>query len=187
MEKNRVLWLIDGEYSRKGSAGHGFKIDFLKLKHSIERILQLRIHSSFYYSCFAEGESDLNPFHRSLERPAPHGPAIAMRLTHLKRAVSHCRDCGQREMKKVQKGVDVELALHLVDEGRNFDTIVLFAGDADFAGAVQRVRNAGKRVVIVGFSNTVSREFEAIADQIILLDPIAKFIARSSYPRAFAS
>lgn len=185
MEK--VLWLIDGEYARKGSAGYGFKLDYIKLKSSIERLIGTSISSSYFYSCFAEGETGLNGFHYALERPAPWGPAITMKLMQLKNAVSHCRSCGQSEARKVQKGVDVELGLHLVEEGKNFDTVVLLAGDADFAGAVRRVKAAGKRVVIVGFSRTISAEFQALADQVILLDPISRFISRTNFPRTFAS
>ncbi len=72
----------------------------------------------------------------------------------------------------VQKGVDVHMALDMVDFARNnqCDTILLISGDADFVPAVRVLQSMGKRVQVAAFESALSDVLAHIADDVILLD-----------------
>ena len=74
----------------------------------------------------------------------------------------------------VQKGVDVRLALELDDCSRetSCDNILLVSGDADFIPVVRRAQARGKKVQVAAFSNCLSHNLAAAADEVILLDEL---------------
>ncbi len=51
-----------------------------------------------------------------------------------------------------------------------YDTAILVSGDADFAYAVQAVKNMGKHVEVAYFENGISKDLLDIADHRYLLD-----------------
>ena len=67
---------------------------------------------------------------------------------------------------QVEKGVDIMLGTDLLYFAwHNFyDTAVLVSGDADFAYAVQAVKNMGKHVEVAYFEGATARELLAVAD-----------------------
>lgn len=66
----------------------------------------------------------------------------------------------------VEKGVDVMLATDLLHFAwiDLYDTAVLVSGDADFAYALQAVKNMGKHVEVAYFENNISKDLLDIAD-----------------------
>lgn len=58
-----------------------------------------------------------------------------------------------------EKGVDVALALDMLRFALkdNYDTAILIAGDGDFAGIVQMVKDEGRKVEVVSFAGTRAR------------------------------
>ncbi|MEK7083763.1 MAG: NYN domain-containing protein [Patescibacteria group bacterium] len=59
----------------------------------------------------------------------------------------------------VQKGnLDIELAFEMVELADQYDTAVLMSGDSDFAVALDRVKNKGKRVIVISTRGRISRE-----------------------------
>lgn len=72
----------------------------------------------------------------------------------------------------VEKGVDIMLATDLLQfawEGL-YDTAILVSGDADFAYAVQTVKNRGKYVEVAAFPANLSWDLAHIADDRHLFD-----------------
>jgi uncharacterized LabA/DUF88 family protein len=66
----------------------------------------------------------------------------------------------------VEKGVDIMLAtdlLHYAWKGL-YDTAILVSGDADFAYALQTVKNMGKHVEVAYFESNVSKDLLVVAD-----------------------
>lgn len=53
---------------------------------------------------------------------------------------------------------DVELALEMVDTVGSYETAILVSGDSDFAPVIDRVKQAGKRVIIMSTRGHVSIE-----------------------------
>jgi uncharacterized LabA/DUF88 family protein len=72
----------------------------------------------------------------------------------------------------VEKGIDIMLATDLLYFAWNdfYDVAVLVSGDADFAYALQAVKNMGKHVEVAYFENAVSRDLLDIADHRHQLD-----------------
>ncbi|MEA3254165.1 MAG: NYN domain-containing protein [Chloroflexota bacterium] len=66
----------------------------------------------------------------------------------------------------VEKGVDVMLATDLLYFAWNdfYDVAVLVSGDADFAYALQAVKNMGKHVEVAYFEGGVSKDLLDVAD-----------------------
>ena len=72
----------------------------------------------------------------------------------------------------VEKGIDVMLATDLVCFAWEdfYDVAIVVSGDADFAYAVQAVKNLGKYVEVAYFESGVSRDMLGVADATHLLD-----------------
>lgn len=72
----------------------------------------------------------------------------------------------------VEKGIDVMLATDLLYFAWNdfYDVAVLVSGDADFAYALQAVKNMGKHVEVAYFESGVSKDLLDVADDRHLLD-----------------
>jgi len=67
---------------------------------------------------------------------------------------------------QIEKGVDIMLATDLLYFAWNnfYDTAVLVSGDADFAYALQAVKNMGKHVEVAYFEGATARELLNVAD-----------------------
>ena len=74
----------------------------------------------------------------------------------------------------VEKGIDIMLATDLLYFAWNdfYDVAVLVSGDADFAYALQAVKNMGKHVEVAYFESGVSKDLLSVADNLHLLDRI---------------
>jgi len=72
----------------------------------------------------------------------------------------------------VEKGIDVMLATDLLYFAWNdfYDVAILVSGDADFAYAIQAVKNKGKHVEVAYFESGVSRDLLEVADNRLCLD-----------------
>lgn len=53
---------------------------------------------------------------------------------------------------------DVEVCLDVIDNISRYDTAVLLSGDSDFAPLLERVKQAGKRVIVMSVKGHVSKE-----------------------------
>lgn len=64
-----------------------------------------------------------------------------------------------------EKGnMDVEMAIDVVNQVKNYDEAILFSGDSDFLALVRFARNKGKKVFIYSSRNNVSTELRTGAD-----------------------
>lgn len=77
-----------------------------------------------------------------------------------------------REGVTVEKGVDVMLAVDLVSYGANhiYDTAIVVSGDADYAYAVQTVKNMGRLVELAAFESNASKDLLLVVDNRHFLD-----------------
>ncbi len=72
-----------------------------------------------------------------------------------------------------EKGIDVQLATDLLTHSfkNNYDEAILVAGDNDFVGAIQAVKDNGKHVEVALFGRLgTSKELRATADRVITLN-----------------
>jgi uncharacterized LabA/DUF88 family protein len=72
----------------------------------------------------------------------------------------------------VEKGIDVMIATDLLYFAWSgfYDVAILVSGDADFAYAVQAVKNMGKHVEVAYFESGASKDLLEVADNRYLLD-----------------
>ena len=72
----------------------------------------------------------------------------------------------------VEKGVDIMMATDVLQFAYRdlYDVAVLVSGDADFAYAMQAVKNLGKHVEVVAFPSNLSYELTQTADVLRVLD-----------------
>ena len=123
-----------------------------------------RLFRTYYYNVLQdpalrpEGYREQQEFFDALRKT----PYLEVRLGGMKRAAGI----------PVEKGLDIMLATDLLHFGWNglYDIAVLVSGDADFAYALQAVKNMGKHVEVAYFEGNVSRDLLEVTDYGHLLD-----------------
>ena len=72
-----------------------------------------------------------------------------------------------------EKGTDVQLATDMITHSykNNYDVAILVAGDNDFAGAVQAVKDNGKHVEVALFGKQgTSQQLREVSDRVIVIN-----------------
>ena len=72
-----------------------------------------------------------------------------------------------------EKGIDIMLTTDLLTHSfkRNYDVAILVAGDTDYVGAIQAVKNNGQNVEVALFGKeSSSRPLRDVADRVISID-----------------
>lgn len=59
---------------------------------------------------------------------------------------------------------DVEMAMDMMDDENKISAALLFSGDSDMAGPLERLKLKGKRIFVSGVRGQVARELHAVAD-----------------------
>ena len=124
-----------------------------------------RLFRTYYYNVLqdptqrAEGHREQQEFLNTLRET----PYLEVRLGGTKLAQGGV---------PVEKGIDVMLVTDLLHFAWNdlYDIAVLVSGDADFAYALQAIKNMGKHVEVAYFESNISKDLLAVADNKHLLD-----------------
>ena len=72
-----------------------------------------------------------------------------------------------------EKGVDIQLATDMITHSfkDNYDVAILVAGDNDFVGALQSVKDNGKHVEVALFGKeSTSRRLRMVADRVVTIN-----------------
>jgi uncharacterized protein (TIGR00288 family) len=72
-----------------------------------------------------------------------------------------------------EKGIDVQLATDMLTHSfrNNYDVAILVAGDSDFVGAIQAIKDNGKQVEVALFGREgTSRQLRRVADKVITIN-----------------
>jgi len=77
-----------------------------------------------------------------------------------------------------KSNIDIEIAIAILTTVNNWDEIVFVGGDSDFAILFQKIRDMGKKVIIVSTKETVSYDLRNVAHEFIDLDSIKSHIER---------
>lgn len=59
---------------------------------------------------------------------------------------------------KWKNNLDIELAFEMVDTKDKYDTAILISGDSDFAIAVDKIKKARKRIIVMSTRGHISKE-----------------------------
>ena len=163
----RVTFFIDGTNLFFGLIKDLKRLD-LDFQKLVEKLLKGRTLSRVYYYAVAPSEEqaallpDTNSYKRQMVflealRRIPYFEVVLGRL------VSH----GETY---IEKGVDVAIAVDMLDLQNTYETAVLISGDSDFCRAVQVVKRVGKHVENAATRTISSRDLQKSCDVFYLLD-----------------
>ncbi len=161
---DRVAIFIDGSnlyHGLRGSFGH-HNISFSEFANKL--CGDRRLFRTYYYNVLQDQTQKPDSYREQQEfldilRKTPY---LEIRLGGMK--VS--------QGVPVEKGIDIMLATDLLYFAWNdfYDVAVLVSGDADFAYALQAVKNMGKHVEVAYFETGVSKDLLSVADNRYLLN-----------------
>jgi uncharacterized LabA/DUF88 family protein len=161
---DRVAIFIDGSnlyHSMKNNFGrHDLNFTEFATKLSEGR----RLFRIYYYNVLQEPAQYPDSFREQQDflEALRKTPYLEIRLGSTKKAVG------------TEKGIDVMIATDLLYFAWSgfYDVAILVSGDADFAYAVQAVKNMGKHVEVAYFDGGVSKDLLDVADNRYLLDRV---------------
>ena len=164
MEQHRVAIFIDGSnlyHALRNSFGR-YNLNFADFTSKL--CGSRRLFRTYYYNVLQDPSQRPDVYREQQEfldilRKTPY---LEVRLGGTKMAQGI----------PVEKGIDIMLATDLLYFGWNdfYDVAVLVSGDADFAYALQAVKNMGKHVEVAYFESGVSKDLLNVADNRHLLD-----------------
>jgi hypothetical protein len=184
----RRLWLIDASYIFATSQqlyGRGNYVDYLLLRKLVEQRFGALWRGYYLNGVNAGGNEGRDRFHNWLQTARPGGPQLIVKLYGLKSeavTAAYCVECESKVAvscphganhqlhNQRQKGVDVGLATTALLHKERFDALVLTSGDGDLAEVVEHLSEQGKRIELAVFSQGVSSDLQARADDFLWID-----------------
>ncbi len=164
MESERVAIFIDGSNLYHALEGTLKRHDLDFTQFVAKLCGDRRLFRAYYYNALQDVAVRPDAFREQQEfldglRKTPY---LEVRLGTIKTS----------QGTQVEKGVDIMLGTDLLYFAWNnfYDTAVLVSGDADFAYALQAVKNMGKHVEVAYFEGATARELLAVADMRHQLD-----------------
>lgn len=164
MESERVAIFIDGSNLYHALEGTLKRHDLDFTQFVAKLCGDRRLFRAYYYNALQDAALRPDAFREQQEfldglRKTPY---LEVRLGTIKTS----------QGTQVEKGVDIMLGTDLLYFAWNnfYDTAVLVSGDADFAYALQAVKNMGKHVEVAYFEGATARELLAVADMRHQLD-----------------
>ncbi len=162
----RLMIFIDGANVSQGMRrryGEGENIDYVRLVSELKA--DMNLIASYYFDGIPDPKIDRDAFDKKSE-------FLGVLRSHNINVITKLLRYRENGFTTYQKGVDVELVIKLlVEEKENhYDLAILVSGDNDFAGAINYVRRAGRRVWVASFANSLGNEIVASADKVIQLD-----------------
>ena len=157
MIREKTFAFIDASNLWEAQKVKGKMFDFEKLKSFLKNKFQVSEIKIFYYTAYpAEGTRDYkldgkHKFFTYLKR----GLGFIVRKKELKRISIHA-EFG--DAVKEKGNMDVEITIDAINYIKEYDTAVLFTGDADFLALVNYLKNRGKYVCIFSSKNNISQE-----------------------------
>ena len=164
----RVMIFLDGS-NMYHSLRHFFKRTDLDIGKFCQRILRKRRLVRIYYYNAQVGRKEEPERFKEQKKFFDGVAAIPYMELRLGRLVYN----NWPNSPPYEKGVDVQLATDMITHSfrGNYDTAVLVAGDNDFVGALQAVKDNGKNVEVALFGKErTSMQLRNVADRVITID-----------------
>jgi len=164
----RVMIFIDGS-NLYHSLKHTFRRTDLDIGRFCHQLLGKRKLIRIYYYNAKVGLKEEPERYRSQQTFFAGVSAIPYSELRLGRLVySHWPS-----VPPMEKGIDVQLTTDMLTHGfkNNYDVAILVAGDNDFVGAMQAVKDYGKHVEVALFGReTTSQQLRNVADKVITIN-----------------
>ncbi|MGD0781169.1 MAG: NYN domain-containing protein [Dehalococcoidales bacterium] len=168
----RVMIFVDGSNLYHSLKAHFSRID-LDLGRFCQKLLRRRQLIRIYYYNAKVGQKQEPELYK--QQQAFFGSVKAIPYTELR--LGRLVYTNWPSVPPYEKGTDVQLATDMITHSykNNYDVAILVAGDNDFAGAVQAVKDNGKHVEVALFGRQgTSQELRSSADMVI--DVNARFL-----------
>lgn len=87
------------------------------------------------------------------------------------RELEKCKKCGFEDYKFIEKGVDVGIAVDIVQDilRHNVGHVVLVSSDTDLVPAIRIAKNEGVKITYVSFDKMIIRPLSVLANSTIVL------------------
>ncbi len=188
------LWLIDAGYlfNAQRCVAPGYHFDYLKLRNKLEE--QEPVWRAYYLNSSRNPSTDAqDSFHTWLRSAPPRGPQIITKLYGLKQVGAdraYCEQCHAKVglrcpndpthsiINEQQKGIDVGIATLSLIHREKYDTLLLSSGDGDLLDMVEFLSEQGKRIELAVFTDGVSTELQARADDVFWINDFAEEVQR---------
>jgi len=159
----------------------GYRIDYKKLHKKIQELGE--IWETYFFAAEREGapRDTQTAFFDVLRKELGYNIVLAS----LKVKIISCRKCGEPHEVYLEKGVDMSLVSKFLTLLYNnaFDTAILVTGDGDYADMAREARRLGRKIKIMSFRDSLSKELSAVSSGIPLyLDDIASEIELEREP-----
>jgi uncharacterized LabA/DUF88 family protein len=168
----RVMVFVDGSNLYHSLKNH-FKRTDLDLGRFCQKLLRRRQLIRIYYYNATVGQKQEPELYKQQQSFFNGIKAIPYTELRLGRLVY----TNWPSVPPYEKGTDVQLATDMITHSYkgNYDVAILVAGDNDFAGAVQAVKDNGKHVEVALFGKAgTSQELRSSSDMVI--DINARFL-----------
>lgn len=156
---------VDGANIDRSAEELGFRVDYNKLKQLLE---------SMYSNCQL-----IRPYYYTADDKNPSRKKFFDKLESFGYDI-RTQEIEQRQGRQIQKGVDIQLAVEMLDFGfhNRYDIVILCSGDQDFLPVVKTIKNLGKIVCVAAFSHSCSEKLKRTADRHI---DLSNYIEKITY------
>jgi len=166
--EDRVMIFIDGSNMYHSLKNHFRRTD-IDLGQFCKRLIGKRRLLRIYYYNAEVGRKEEPERYRDQQKYFAGIEAIPFTELRLGRLVYS----GWPSSPPYEKGVDIMLATDMITHSykRNYDVAILVAGDNDYVGAIQAVKDNGKNVEIALFGKEgTSLQLRKVSDRVIPID-----------------
>lgn len=158
-KKLKAKVYIDGANMFYAQQKTGWFIDWKKVKQWLEQ--EFYIGEINYYVGIKKGDEKTNNFRDRLKNYGYH--LITKPLKRIR----------QEDGKFIFKAnFDVEIAVDLILDSKQYDTFLLFSGDSDFEYVIKKLQKFSKKVIVCGVERSISHELKKSADRTVLLSSL---------------
>ena len=163
MKRGKAVMFIDNSniFQNLRCIKPGYRIDYKKLHRKIEE--QGDIWETYFFAAEREGSprDTQTAFFDVLRKELSYNIVLAS----LKVKTISCRNCGEPHEIYLEKGVDMGLASKFLTLLYNsgFDTAIMVTGDGDYAEIVKEARRMGRKIQVVSFRDSLSKELAGLS------------------------
>ena len=163
--KPKAKVYIDGANIFYAQKKIGWSLDWSKIKEVLGKdreVIEWR-----YYVAVKDGEDQMQSYLRYLD---------AIKFTAVTKSLKKINLQPTGYMYKAN--FDVEMAVDILLDKASVDEVILFSGDSDFSYLIRKLRDAGKKVTVFAFRQTIAWELKLAASKVIYLDKMKDEIMR---------
>jgi len=156
MSRGKTVMYIDNSNIFRGCKKSGWRHSYKKIHQYLEEQEGAIWETHFFASEDPNPRDKQSYFYQALRREL--GYQLHLFPLGVRKVV--CTSCTHEEWVPNEKGVDVGLVTQLLKDLRNnvFETAVIMSGDRDYMDAILEVRNAGRKVELISWRWSLSKE-----------------------------